>query len=176
MRAKRILLFLLVFVSCMLVFSACSHNDGYKVYTYDGGGIHAGNYEETLLFNSYEAFENYRAEVNESYNYFIERYCNGVEENERYKSYMGKLNSYDASYFEQSFLIIIHQEECSGSYKLTVKSLEFNETEAVVTIGRYIPFLCTDDMYDWSFIIESEKVGDISQASVKFVEDEKYKK
>lgn len=173
----------LTLVLCFAL-SACSYDDGYKAYAYDGGGIRGyseqtsfpmGTRLSTGFFNSYEEFESYRAEVNENYNFFIERYCNGIESNERYKSYMSKLNSYDASYFGQSVLIIIHKEECSGSYKLSVKSLEFNEAEAVVTIGRYRPEFYTNDMHDWSFIIESEKLSEISRVSVNFVEDDTYK-
>ncbi len=165
---------------------ATGSDGGFKAYAYDGGGITGyseqtsfpmGTRMSTGIFNSYEEFAAYRAEVNEIYNDFIENCCNGIESNGRYKSYMRKLNSYDASYFGQSFLIIIHKEECSGSYKLSVKSPEFNGTEAAVTIGRRSPEsgISTCDMHDWSFIIESEKTGEISHVSVEFVDDGTYK-
>ncbi len=80
-------------------------------------------------------------------------------------SFAKAIEKYDAAFFEENALIILHIEEGSGSIRHTVESVEKTDWMLEVNISRQVPEVGTDDMADWFAVIEVKK-ADISDVVV----------
>lgn len=65
-----------------------------------------------------------------------------------------KLQSYSPDFFNNKTLIVINLKEVSGSNKITVEKIDFNNSEAVVTLKRKTPDISDTSIKIWSIFID----------------------
>lgn len=65
-----------------------------------------------------------------------------------------KLKSYSPDFFNNKTLIIINLKEVSGSNKITVERIDFNNSEAIVTLKRRTPDISDTSIKIWSILID----------------------
>lgn len=78
-----------------------------------------------------------------------------------------KLKSYSPDFFNNKTLIVINLKEVSGSNKITVEKIDFNNSEAVVTLKRKAPDISDTSIRIWSIFIDVN-IREIKSADYMF--------
>ncbi len=103
-------------------------------------------------------------ELNAYYEEYKEMYNLERRENPASDSSIGFLDAcdkYDEAYFEKQILVMVLQEEGSGSTRHKVDSVGFVGSEMVISIDTLVPEAGTDDMAEWHVLIEPEAGADV---------------
>ncbi|MPM89078.1 hypothetical protein SDC9_136186 [bioreactor metagenome] len=74
-------------------------------------------------------------------------------------SFADAVKKYDDSFFAENRLLIVYVQEPSGSIRHEIKDVAINDGTLMVTVGRKVPEVGTDDMADWFIVLEFSKVA-----------------
>ena len=138
--------FLVIFVMLFsIILTGCSLDR--EAYLVRAGGP-SFNHGSTYVNNSVE-------ELNE--------YVSGT-----YNNFDTVVEKYDEEYFKASALVIAEITKNTGSAKLTLKSIDFNEDTMVIKFKTKTPNIVTCDMAYWHIIVEctQEEVNSINSIKV----------
>lgn len=138
--------FLVIFVMLFsIILTGCSLDR--EAYLVRAGGP-SFNHGSTYVINSVE-------ELNE--------YVSGT-----YNNFDTVVEKYDEEYFKTSALVIAEITKNTGSAKLTLKSIDFNEDTMVIKFKTKTPNIVTCDMAYWHIIVEctQEEVNSINSIKV----------
>ena len=138
--------FLVIFVMLFsIILTGCSLDR--EAYLVRAGGP-SFNHGSTYVINSVE-------ELNE--------YVSGT-----YNNFDTAIEKYDEEYFKASALVIAEITKNTGSAKLTLKSIVFNEDTMVIKFKTKTPNIVTCDMAYWHIIVEctQEEVNSINNIKV----------
>lgn len=138
--------FLFLFVMLFsIILTGCSLDR--EAYLVRAGGPSFNN-GSTYAINSLE-------ELNE--------YVSGI-----YNNFDTAVEKYDEEYFKTSALVIAEITKYTGSAKLTLKSIVFNEDTMVIKFKTKTPYTVTCDMAYWHIIVEciQEEVNSINNIKV----------
>ena len=138
--------FLVIFVMLFsIILTGCSLDR--EAYLVRAGGP-SFNHGSTYVINSVE-------ELNE--------YVSGT-----YNNFDTVVEKYDEEYFKASALVIAEISKNTGSAKLTLKSIDFNEDTMVIKFKTKTPNIVTCDMAYWHIIVEctQEEVNSINSIKV----------
>lgn len=138
--------FLVIFVMLFsIILTGCSLDR--EAYLVRAGGP-SFNHGSTYVINSVE-------ELNE--------YVSGT-----YNNFDTVVEKYDEEYFKVSALVIAEITKNTGSAKLTLKSIDFNEDTMVIKFKTKTPNIVTCDMAYWHIIVEctQEEVNSINSIKV----------
>ena len=85
-----------------------------------------------------------------------------------YNNFDTAIEKYDEEYFKTSALVIAEITKNTGSAKLTLKSIVFNEDTMVIKFKTKTPNIVTCDMAYWHIIVEctQEEVNSINSIKV----------
>ena len=138
--------FLVIFVMLFsIILTGCSLDR--EAYLVRAGGP-SFNHGSTHIINSVE-------ELNE--------YVSGT-----YNNFDTVVEKYDEEYFKASALVIAEITKNTGSAKLTLKSIVFNEDTMVIKFKTKTPNIVTCDMAYWHIIVEctQDEVNSINSIKV----------
>lgn len=138
--------FLVIFVMLFsIILTGCSLDR--EAYLVRAGGP-SFNHGSTYVINFVE-------ELNE--------YVSGT-----YNNFDTVVEKYDEEYFKASALVIAEITKNTGSAKLTLKSIDFNEDTMVIKFKTKTPNIVTCDMAYWHIIVEctQEEVNSINSIKV----------
>ena len=93
----------------------------------------------------------------------LNEYVSGI-----YNNFDTAVEKYDEEYFKTSALVIAEITKYTGSAKLTLKSIVFNEDTMVIKFKTKTPNTVTCDMAYWHIIVEctQEEVNSINNIKV----------
>ena len=131
--------------------------DGYGFeaqYIRTDGGADSTRYPQTVVINSRKELEDYYESNRDIYD--LER--RDMVSLDSTIGFLDACDRYDDAYFERQQLVIILQEEPSGSnrHRITDVRRDFKNGGWIVSIRRLIPESGTDDMAQWHLLLEIE--------------------
>ena len=138
--------FLVIFVMLFsIILTGCSLDR--EAYLVRAGGP-SFNHGSTYVINSVEE---------------LDEYVSGT-----YNNFDTAVEKYDEEYFKASALVIAEITKNTGSAKLTLKSIDFNEDTMVIKFKTKTPNTVTWDMAYWHIIVEctQEEVNSINNIKV----------
>ena len=136
----------------LLIFSlvSCSHVD-FDVNYLTNTGVKVES-EDITLIKSQEELKEYR---------------NSSRFSEAEENIIEKIESYSSDFFNEKMLIVINLQEITGSSEITVKGIDFTDSEAVVKLKRRTPQVADDSIKIWSIFIELD-IREIESVSYLF--------
>ena len=141
-----------ILIISLLILSlvSCSHVD-FDVNYLTNTGVKVES-EDITLIKSQEELKEYR---------------NSSRFSEAEEDVIQKLDSYSPEFWEEKMLIVINLQEITGSSEITVKDIDFNDSEAVVKLKRKTPQVADDSIKIWSIFIELD-IREIESVSYIF--------
>lgn len=128
-----------ILIISLLILSlvSCSHVD-FDVNYLTNTGVKVER-EDITLIKSQEELKEYR---------------NSSRFSEAEENIIEKIDSYSSNFFNEKMLIVINLQEITGSSEITVKGIDFTDSEAVVKLRRRTPHIADDSIKIWSIFIE----------------------
>ena len=141
-----------ILIISLLILSlvSCSHVD-FDVNYLTNTGVKVES-EDITLIKSQEELKEYR---------------NSSRFSEAEEDVIQKLDSYSPEFWEEKMLIVINLQEITGSSEITVKGIDFTDSEAVVKLKRKTPHVADDSIKIWSIFIELD-IREIESVSYIF--------
>lgn len=150
MRFFTIISIILIISLSTLSFTSCCDTYYDVAYLTNTGVMVEG--EDITLLRSQEELDEYRNSSR-----FLEAEENIIE----------KIDSYSSDFFNEKMLIVINLQEITGSSEITVKGIDFTDSEAVVKLRRRTPQVADDSIKIWSIFIELD-IREIKSVSYIF--------
>lgn len=142
----------IICIVCVIIFCISTQNacvtKKYSVSYYENTGVHVEKDDVTLI-SSMDELNEYKS---------LTRFQESSEE------FKVKLESYSSEFFQEKMLIVVNIEEITGSSDISLKDINYTNSEANLVFKRKIPKIVDNSMKIWSFFVEID-VCEIEKAN-----------